>query len=80
MIKCTHTHRSRLYISEKKKGTKVLHLNINGLLNKLDHMQILAQEIKFDILGDPRKYSCLIKCKMHNKREIFKIEAVLNYE
>ena len=30
-----------------KKGLKILHLNVNGLLNKL---KILAQEIKFDIL------------------------------
>ena len=33
-----------------KKGLKILHLNINGLLNKLHQMKILAQEIKFDIL------------------------------
>ena len=35
---------------KEKKGLKILHLNINGLLNKLDHMKILTQEIKFDIL------------------------------
>ena len=28
--------------------------------------------------GNPKKYSCLIKNKMHNKREIFKIKIVLN--
>ena len=35
---------------KRKKRLKNLHLNINGLLNKLDHVKILAQEIKFDIL------------------------------
>ena len=27
-----------------------------------------------------KKYSCLIKRKMHNKRGIFKIKIVLNYQ
>ena len=27
-----------------------------------------------------KKYSCLIKHKMHNKRGIFKIKIVLNYQ
>ena len=35
---------------KEEKELKILHLNINGLLNKLDQMKILAQEIKFDIL------------------------------
>ena len=26
------------------------------------------------IPGDPKKYSCLIKLKIHNKRELFKTE------
>ena len=30
--------------------------------------------------GNPKKYSCLIKCKMYNKRGIFKIPIVLNYQ
>ena len=30
--------------------------------------------------GDPKKYSCLIKRKMNNKKEIFKIKTVLNYQ
>ena len=30
--------------------------------------------------GDQKKYSCLIKRKMHNKRGIFKIEIVFNYQ
>ena len=29
--------------------------------------------------GDPKKCSCLSKCKTHNKRGIFKIKIVLNY-
>ena len=29
---------------------------------------------------DPKKYSCLIKCKINNKRRIFKIKMVLNYQ
>ena len=32
-----------------------------------------------EIPGDPKKYSCLIKRKMHNKRGIFKIQIVINY-
>ena len=32
------------------------------------------------ILGDPKKYSCLIKRKMHKKRGIFKMKIVLNYQ
>ena len=32
------------------------------------------------IPGDPKKYSCLIKRKMHKKRESFKIKIVWNYQ
>ena len=32
------------------------------------------------IPGDPKKYSCLIKRKMNNKREIFKLKIVLDYQ
>ena len=28
----------------------------------------------------PKKYSCLIESKMHNKRGIFKIKIVLNFQ
>ena len=30
--------------------------------------------------GDPKRYSCLIKRKMHNKRETFKFKTVLGYQ
>ena len=33
-----------------------------------------------EIPGDPKKYSCLIKRKMHNQRGIFKIETFLNHQ
>ena len=33
-----------------------------------------------NVPGDPKKYSCLIKRKMNNKRGIFKIKIGLNYE
>ena len=32
------------------------------------------------ISGDPQKYSCLINRKIHNKREIFGIEACFDYQ
>ena len=41
----------------------------------------LTLQKRWDLLpGDPKKYSCLIKRKMHNKRDIFKIEKFLNYQ
>ena len=30
--------------------------------------------------GDPKKYSCLIKHKTHNKTEIFKVAIFLNFQ
>ena len=30
--------------------------------------------------GDPKKYSCLIKRKMHNRRRIFKNQLFLDYQ
>ena len=32
------------------------------------------------LLGDLKEYTCFIKRKMHNKKEIFKIEIFLNYQ
>ena len=40
----------------------------------------MALVTRYDLPGDPKKYSCLINCKMHSKREIFKIEIFLNYQ
>ena len=34
-----------------KKGLKILHLNIIGLLHKLDYVKMLADKIKFDVLN-----------------------------
>ena len=34
----------------------------------------------FVVPGDPKKYFCLTKRKMHNKRGIFKIKIGLNYQ
>ena len=34
-----------------RKGLKILHLNINGLLHKLDYVKMLADKIKFDVLS-----------------------------
>ena len=35
---------------------------------------------RYHIPGDPKKYFCLIKRKMHNKRGIFKTEKRLDYQ
>ena len=34
-----------------RKGFKILHLNISGLLHKLDYVKMLADKIKFDVLS-----------------------------
>ena len=34
-----------------RKGLKILHLNINGLLHKLDCVEMLANKIEFDELN-----------------------------
>ena len=36
--------------------------------------------ILIKLSGDPKKYSCLTKRKMHNRREIFKTEICLDYQ
>ena len=46
-------------------------------VDKDDTITILIKTVK--IPGDPKKYSCLIKHKMHNRRGIFKIKIALNY-
>ena len=33
--------------------------------------------LRMCIPGDPKKYSCLMKRKMHNKRRMYKIEIFL---
>ena len=47
------------------------------VLNSLTDTEGVPQGI---VPGDPKKYSCLIKRKMHNERGIFKIKIVLNYQ
>ena len=46
------------------------------------HNYFTVAKLRFGLLvpGDPKKYSCLIKHKMHNKRGIFKNKIVLNYQ
>ena len=34
-----------------RKGLKILHLDINGLLHKFDYVKMLADKIKFDLLS-----------------------------
>ena len=46
------------------------------------HFQDCSKEIDKNIplLGDPKKYSCFIKRKIHKETRIFKIKIVLNYQ
>ena len=60
------------------------HLCISYAYVQLRHLAHLARitisQFTTVLLGDPKKYSCLVKCKMHDKKEIFKIETFFNYQ
>ena len=65
-------------LTGKKMGKLVEKLNENfGTDNS---GSILWNSDSTILPGDPKKYSCLIKRKTHNKREILKIKIVLNYQ
>ena len=59
-------------------------VNLNILYYFLISINLFVLYKAFDcgilVPGDPKKYSCLINRKMHNKRGIFKIEILLNYQ
>ena len=53
---------------------------IGIMINIVKGMFGLGQKPCVSLPGDPKKYSCLIKGKMRNQREIFKIKIFLNYQ
>ena len=53
---------------------------VNGLSGYIKNILNLCCECCSKYRVTQKKYPCLIKCKMHNKGVIFKIEACLNYQ